>query len=138
MRHLLCALAFAILGFDVLGCAWAQDYPNRPLRLIVGYPPGGAGDTVARFIASKYSEQLSQPVVVENKPGATATIAAGIAAKATPDGYTLSFSTSATHATNPALYANIPFDPIKDFTPIGMIGAVPLCVVVISLNRRMN
>ena len=135
MRHLLYALAFVALIFDILGCVWAQDYPNRPLRLIVGYPPGGAGDTVARFIASKYSEQLSQPVVVENKPGATATIAAGIAAKATPDGYTLYQSAGTEFTVAPTILGDkLSYVWQRDFQPIGLLVLSPGIFVVSSAS----
>jgi tripartite-type tricarboxylate transporter receptor subunit TctC len=133
MRHLFLVCAYILLGYSTLNSAWALDYPNRPLRLIVGYPPGGAGDTVARFIAGKYSEQLKQPVVVENKPGATATIAAGIAAKAVPDGYTLYQSAGTEFTVAPTILGDkLSYVWQRDFQPIGLLVLSPGIFVVSS------
>ena len=102
-----------------------QDYPNRSIKFLVPYSAGTTTDVIARLYAQKLGEILGQTVVVDNKTGAGGNISADATAKAAPDGYTLSFSTSATHATNPALYPNIPFDPIKDFTHIALMVAAP-------------
>ena len=103
----------------------AQDYPNRSIRFLVPYSAGTTTDVIARLYAQKLGDILGQSVVVDNKTGAGGNISADATAKAAPDGYTLSFSTSATHATNPALYKNVPFDPIKDFTHIVLMVAAP-------------
>lgn len=105
--------------------AQSQDYPNRSIKFLVPYSAGTTTDVIARLYAQKLGELLGQTVVVDNKTGAGGNISADATAKAAPDGYTISFSTSATHATNPALYANIPFDPIKDFTHIALMVAAP-------------
>ena len=111
----------------------AQEYPSRPLRLIVGYPPGGAGDTVARFISSKYSELLGQPVVVENRPGATATIATAIAAKASPDGYTLYQSAGTEFTVAPTILGDkLNYVWARDFQPVGLLVLSPGIFVVAS------
>ena len=135
MRHLLLVLTGILLSCNALSGAGAQEYPSRPLRLIVGYPPGGAGDTVARFIANQYSEQLKQPVVVENKPGATATIAAGIAAKAAPDGYTLYQSAGTEFTVAPTILGEkLTYVWQRDFQPIGLLVLSPGIFVVSSTS----
>ena len=108
----------------------AQDYPNRPIRFVVPYSAGTTTDVIARIYAQKLSEELGQSVVVDNKAGAGGNIAAETVARAAPDGYTLTFSTSATHATNPALYSKVPFDPIKDFTHITLMVSAPNMLVI--------
>jgi tripartite-type tricarboxylate transporter receptor subunit TctC len=99
----------------------AQTYPVKPVKLMVGVPPGGPTDSVARAIAPDLSEALGQPVVVENRPGASAVIATDAVAKAPADGYTLAFI-YITHATNPTLMANLPYDTLRDFAPVSMVG----------------
>jgi tripartite-type tricarboxylate transporter receptor subunit TctC len=110
--------------------ALAQDYPARPVRMVVGFPPGGGTDVVARIITPRYSELLGQPVVIENRPGATGTVAAGQVAKSPPDGYTLMMGHVSVNAIAPALFANLSYDVIKDFAPIGLAAAVPHFVTV--------
>lgn len=110
--------------------AQAQDYPNRPIRFVVPYSAGTTTDVIARIYAQKLSEELGQSVVVDNKAGSGGNIAAETVARAAPDGYTLTFSTSATHATNPALYSKVPFDPIKDFTHITLMVSAPNMLVI--------
>lgn len=108
----------------------AQDYPNKQIRFIVPYSAGTTTDVIARLYAQKLGEVLGQTVVVDNKAGAGGNIASEYVARSAPDGYTLTFSTSATHATNPALYSQIPFDPIKDFTHITLMVSAPNMLVV--------
>jgi len=108
----------------------AQDYPNRTIKFIVPFSAGTTTDVIGRLYAQKLGEVLGQTVVVENKAGAGGNIAAEFVARSAPDGYTLTFSTSATHATNPALYKVISFDPIKDFTHIALMVAAPNMLVV--------
>jgi tripartite-type tricarboxylate transporter receptor subunit TctC len=106
----------------------ADDYPSRPIKLLVGAPPGGTTDTMARVIAEPMQAALRQPVVVENRPGAGGNLAAEAVAKAPADGYTLLVSFSS-HTINATLYAKLPFDPVADFTPITMIARVPSLLV---------
>lgn len=105
--------------------ARAATYPERPVRLLVGFPPGGAADILGRVVAQQLSESLGQPVVVDNRGGAGGLIATEIAAKALPDGYTLLF-TSIPHVINPHLYRKVGYDAIADFAPVGQFVAVPL------------
>ena len=125
MRALFAALLL------VATTALAQgDYPNRPLRLVVTVPPGGAADFIARLVGSKLSEALTQPVVVENKAGASGTIAADAVAKAAPDGYTLLQNSITTHGVGPHLFARLPYDPVKDFAPVSGLALLPLIMAV--------
>lgn len=116
----------------LLGCAplVAQEYPTKPVRLIVPYAPGGSPDVFARVMATRLSEALGQPFVVENRAGAGGIAAAEYVAKSDPDGYTLLVPDVAQLAVNPALFAKLPYDPVKDFAPISLIGSIPLFLVV--------
>jgi tripartite-type tricarboxylate transporter receptor subunit TctC len=118
---LLCALAMP---------AFAQTYPNKPVRMIVPYPPGGGNDTLGRLFAAKLGERTGQQFVVENRPGAGAMIGTEAAAKSAPDGYTILLSSIATHALSPNLYSRVPYDPVKDFAPITLLGIAPTVLVV--------
>lgn len=122
----LLAVAFSL---SLAGVARADDYPSRPVRVIVPFSPGGAVDGPMRLIAQELGKRLGQPVVVENKPGAGATIGSDVVAKAPPDGYTLLLA-SQTNAISATLYSKLPFDPIGDFTPVTLIGREPGVVVV--------
>ncbi len=117
--------------------ALAQDYPTRPITLVVPFVPGGSASIVARSVADKMSETLGQPIVIDNRGGAGGTVATRAVAKAPPDGYTLLVITSATVGTSPSLFKNLGYDPRKDFAPIGLIAATPnLLVVHPSLPAR--
>jgi len=105
------------------------DYPNKPIKIIVGFPPGQATDVIARMIGEKLSASLGQPVVIDNKPGQGGSIGAAAAAKAPPDGYTMLISATAPLATNPNLYKDLPYDPAKDFAPITLVGNLPFVLV---------
>jgi len=107
-----------------------SDYPSKPIRLIVGFTPGGISDVLSRAIAARLSTALGQQVVVENRPGAGTTIASELVAKAAPDGYTLMFQDITTHAINVSLYKKLPYDSVKDFTPITLVASTPLILVV--------
>jgi len=113
-------LAAAVLAcFSTLApAADSSAYPQRPIRMLVGFAPGGGTDTTARALAGKMSERLGQQIIIDNRPGAAGNIATDIAARATPDGYTILMGTIAALAINPALYAKLPFDPLKDVMPI--------------------
>lgn len=129
------AAAKAFLGLAVLATAvfappvYAQAYPNRPIKIIVPYPAGGAVDIVARTVGQPLAEALKQPVVVDNRPGASANIGMEAAAKAVPDGYTLLMASNGI-ATNMALFPNLAFDGRRDFAPVARIGFAPLVIVV--------
>ncbi len=103
--------------------AWSQ-YPERPIRVIVPWPAGAATDSVTRAVSERLAVRLGQPVVVENRPGASGSIGTGVAAKAAPDGYTLTVATPDTHAINPHLFKSLAYDPLKDFEPLVMYGRV--------------
>src|SRR6202521_1182657 len=122
LRALLAALA--VLG-AAAGSAQAEDYPSRPITLIVPFPPGGSTNIVARIVADKLSEGLGQPIVIDNRGGAGVMVRTRSAAKSAPDGYTLLLSYTGTLAIGPSLYANVGYDPRKDFDPIGHIGTAP-------------
>lgn len=109
----------------------SQAYPGKPIRLVVPYPPGGASDITARVIGQKLTESWGQPVVVDNRAGASGIIGTDIVAKATPDGYTLALVAS-THAANDSLFRNLPYDTLKSFEPVTMTAAVPLVLVTNS------
>ncbi len=108
----------------------AKNYPDRPIRIVVGFSPGGGNDILARLIGQKLSESLGQPVVIENKPGAGAIIATEHVAKAPPDGYTLLMGATGAMAINPAVYTKLSYSPLRDFTPVSMIASFPLILVV--------
>ncbi|MFM9884452.1 MAG: Bug family tripartite tricarboxylate transporter substrate binding protein [Burkholderiales bacterium] len=127
--NLRAGLAVAIAIGMIAGHACAQSYPTKPVRILVGFPPGGPVDSVARVVAQRLPAYLGQPVVVENRPGADASIAMEALAKAPPDGHTL-YLLQPGVAINPALYKSVPFDPVKDFAPISLIGESPNLVVV--------
>lgn len=123
-------LAASILAMAGPG-AWAQSsYPNGPVTLIVPFAAGSGTDSVARAVGSKLAERLGQPVIVDNKPGANAQVAAQIVVKAKPDGQTLFMTTNTSHSANPALYRNLKYDPIKDFTPVARVGELPFALAV--------
>src|SRR3954471_18546762 len=108
----------------------SQPWPDRPLRWIVGYPPGGASDTFARLIGGHVGTRLGQNVVVENRPGGGAVVASEAVARSAPDGYTLLHVDNGILVYNPALYSRLPYDPDRDFQGIGFIGRFPLFIVV--------
>jgi tripartite-type tricarboxylate transporter receptor subunit TctC len=112
------------------GVAQAQNYPNRPIRLIVPWPAGGGVDTSARIIAEPLSRRLGQPIVIENKPGAAGNIGTALAANEKPDGYTLLQASLSPNSVNPHLYNKLGFDPVKDFAPIALSYTVPSFLVV--------
>lgn len=133
-RHLLLSTllgAAALLAAPFAGSqsAQADTFPSRPLRLVVGYAAGGSTDQIARIVGQKLSEELGQPVVIDNKPGAGATIASDFVAKSAPDGYTLFMSTIA-NTINTTLYRRLPFDFERDFAPVSLVATVPNVLVV--------
>jgi len=124
------AAALGVLCLLVAGGASAQAYPNKPIRMVVGFPPGGGTDVVARILSPRLSEQLGQQVVIENRPGATGTVAAAMVAKAPADGYTIMMGHVSVNAIAPSLFRNLGYDVIRDFAPITLTASVPNFVVV--------
>ncbi|KQT11451.1 Bug family tripartite tricarboxylate transporter substrate binding protein [Ramlibacter sp. Leaf400] len=122
------AVSCASLAFPA--SAQAQAYPERPVRIVVGFAPGGTNDILARLVAIKLQDKLKQSFVVENKPGANSAIGNDLVAKSKPDGYTLLVSSSGGLTTNPVLMKNLPYDPAKDYEPIALLGSFPLVVTV--------
>ncbi len=122
------------LALTATSSASAQEnpakYPTRAIHIIVGFTPGGGNDIIARIIGQKLQESLGQPVIIENKPGGGAIVATEYVAKSTPDGYTLLVGASGAMAINPAVYAKLPYDSIRDFTPVSELGSFPLILVV--------
>ena len=110
--------------------AFAQAYPTKAVKIIAGFPPGGAADLLARVMADKLSAALGQPFVVENRPGAGGTIGADAVAKAAPDGYTLLLGVTASQTIAPAIYKSLPYDSQRDFKPVGLIATIPVTLVV--------
>jgi tripartite-type tricarboxylate transporter receptor subunit TctC len=128
LRRLACALA---IGCALLATAvHAQDFPNRPLRLIVPQGPGGGSDVGARIVAERLARALGQPIVVENRPGAGGVIGVDAAAKSAPDGYTMVLGSNTTMAANVSLYSKLPFDPLRDFAPLAITFAASFGIVV--------
>jgi tripartite-type tricarboxylate transporter receptor subunit TctC len=124
-------ILFACLMIALAPAAAAQtDYPNRPVRLVVTVPPGGAADFIARLVGAKLAESLGQPVLVDNRGGAGGTIATDAVAKAAADGYTLLQNSITTHGVGPHLYARLPYDPVKDFAPVTGLALLPLIMAV--------
>jgi tripartite-type tricarboxylate transporter receptor subunit TctC len=122
-------LTLAVLAL-LAGASAAQDYPNRPIRILVGYAAGGGNDIIVRVMTNELSKGLGQPVIVENKPGAQGIIAAEFVARAPADGYTLLMGPSGPMTINPATYSKLSYSPTRDFTPISMICSFPLIVTV--------
>ena len=129
MKKILTALVFALAAL----CAWpalAQTYPAKPIVLVVPFAPGGTSELISRLVAQKLTERLGQQVVVENRPGAAGNIAMEHVARAAPDGYTLILGHIGTLAVNPAMFAKLPYDPVRDFAPVSLMVAVPNIVAV--------
>ena len=129
-RHLIARLGAALLLSAFATATWAQEWPSKPVHLMVGFAPGGGTDIVGRALAQRMGENLKQSIVVENKAGAAGTIAADYVAKAAPDGYTLLMGHSNSNAISPFVLPNVPYDPATDFTPITYLGYVPNVLVV--------
>ena len=110
--------------------AWAQKWPDKPIRMVVGFAPGGFTDVLARLLGQKLQERLGQPVIVENKPGAAGTVGAAQVAKSPADGYTLLLGHSNSNAVAPALYPKLPYDVLRDFTPIIRVATTPLLLAI--------
>jgi len=123
----------SLLSLALLVCAHAasgQSFPNKPLRLIAPFAAGGALDLIARGLGAKLAESMGQPVVVENRAGASGAIGSEAVARSAPDGYTLLLGATTTHGVNPALNPKLPYDPVKDFTPVSLVATIPHALVV--------
>ncbi len=130
-----CLAAAALVG--VSPAVQAQDWPSRPIRMIVPFPPSGSTDIVARTVAEKLGSQLGQPIVVENRAGATGAIGLEALARSAPDGYTIGLGTIGSIAINPLVSKNLSWDPQRDFAPLGMVGSTPFALIVTpSLSAR--
>ena len=124
------ALATLVLSLSTVGTALAQSYPDKPIRLVVPYPPGASTDAVGRIVGQKLSANIGQTVIVDNRAGASGNIGTEFVGRSAPDGYTFVMGTDATHASNSFLTANPTFDPIKDFTPLAIVAMNPIALVV--------
>ena len=122
------ALAAALALAVPLGAAAQAAYPDKPVRFIVPYPPGGGTDVIARIVQDRFAQVLGQPIVIENRGGAAGSLGTDIAAKSAPDGYTVLFTLSS-HTINPAIYPKLPFDTVKDFLPVGTVASLPQILV---------
>ena len=131
IRRALLATSLLLLGQHALAA-----FPDRPIRIVVGFPPGQATDVVARLAARKLQEVLQQPVIVENKPGAAGILGAQEVMKAPADGYTLLGTSSGPLAVNPSLYSKLPYDPVKDFVPVAELTVLPLFFAVNPASPR--
>ncbi len=126
------AIAVAAIGAAAIAAA-AEDYPTRPVTIIVATTPGGGTDIVSRIVGEQLAKQMGEPFVIDNRPGAGSVTGTLVAAKAPADGYTLQTGLNASMAVNPSLFAHLPYDPIRDFAPVGMLAEFPF-VVVVSKN----
>ena len=129
----LCRAAFAALCLSLFGHAPAlaqAQYPDRPIRIVVGFTPGGGNDIIARIFGQKLSESLGQPVIIENKPGGGAILATEYVARSAPDGYTLLVGASGAMVINPAVYEKLSYDTMRDFKPVSELGSFPLILIV--------
>ena len=130
LRHLIAAAGGVSLMLAATGSLAQSPYPDKPIKLIVGFAPGGSTDIVARIVAQRLSERLGQTVNVDNKAGAGGTIGADLTAKSPADGYTLTLGTTSTHAIAAGAYAKLPYDPVADFTQISLVAITPYLLVV--------
>ena len=132
MKHTIAAALTLVAGSALAAAAEgpAATYPDKPIRIIVAYTPAGATDILARAVGQKMTEAWGQSVIVENRPGANGNIGTEVAAKATPDGYTLLMVTAGTHGVNPGLYRKLPWDAVRDFAPVSLVAMVPNIMVV--------
>lgn len=131
-RYLIRAIAAVCAAVLVMPEVRADAYPDKPIKMIVPFPPGGATDNVSRLIAKSMGDNLGQTVFIENRGGAGATIGADAVARSAPDGYTILSSTAGVHVVNPAIYKKLSYDPVKSFEPVGQIISAPLVMVVSS------
>ena len=127
-RKLSGLLGMLLLGTALCGAAWAQAWPDKPVRFLVPYPPGGGTDVIARIVQQKFQVALGQPIVIENRGGAGGSVGTEVAGKAAPDGYTVLFTLSS-HTINPAIFPKLNYDTVKDFEPVGLVASLPQILV---------
>ncbi|MBI2727736.1 MAG: tripartite tricarboxylate transporter substrate binding protein [Polaromonas sp.] len=137
-RRRLVSVFLLMAGALSLAAPALAEYPDRPIKLVVAYPPGGATDVTARAVAQRLSERLKQAVVVENRAGAAGMIGTDYVAKAAPDGYTIMFTAADTHSINPHVYPKITYDARKDFTPVAQVGSLPIALIVSPQVQAKN
>ena len=124
------AAASVVLALAATSTASAQTYPSRPIRMMVPFPAGGGSDTMGRIVGGKLGERLGQQIVVENRPGAAGSIGADIAARAPADGYNILLGSTSELVQYPNVNPKVPYDPLRDFAPISMVGTIPMVLVV--------
>jgi len=128
-RGIVSAVLPVVLG-ALIPATSSAEYPDRPIRLVVPFPPGGGADNLARLIMPKVAERLGSPIIIDNRPGAGGNIGAESVARAAPDGYTLLYGTNGTHGINASLYSNLRFDPVKDFAPVSPMTVIAALLIV--------
>ena len=128
--RIITAALITVFALLIPPAVYAQDYPTRPVTIIVPTGPGGGTDIIARLIGAQLAQQLGQAFVIDNRPGAGLLVGTTAAAKAEPDGYTLLVGLNGSMAVNPSLFSKLPYDPIRDFTPVAMLADYPFVVVV--------
>jgi tripartite-type tricarboxylate transporter receptor subunit TctC len=123
-------LGFILMAGSIANPVLAQTWPSKPIRLVIAQAPGSATDVISRVVANPLSESLGQPIVIDARPGAGGVLGTEVAARSAPDGYTLFMANNSTHGSNPAVYAKLPYDAVKDFAPISFVASVPYVMVV--------
>lgn len=136
-RHLVLASAACLAALAPLAAQAQDSFPTRPITLVVPFPPGGSSDTIGRIVGKQMTELLGQPVVIDNRPGAGTAVAAAYVAKAPADGYTLFISSGSTFTANPAIRSNLPYDPVKSYDPLAIVGRIPL-ILLANKNVPVN
>src|SRR5882672_5384010 len=122
--------AFILTSAGLSNPALAQTWPNKPIRIVIAQAPGSATDVISRVVANQLSVSLGQPIVIDARPGAGGVLGTEVAARSAPDGYTLFMANNSTHGSNPAVYAKLPYDAVKDFAPVSFVASVPYVLVV--------
>ncbi len=122
--------ALFLMAAGISNPAMAQSWPSKPIRIVIAQAPGSATDVISRVVGNQLSESLGQPIVIDARPGAGGVLGTEVAARSAPDGYTLFMANNSTHGSNPAVYAELPYDAIKDFAPISFVASVPYVLVV--------
>jgi len=130
MKASILLLSTLLLSTSVAAPVLAQNYPTKPIRILIAQAPGSATDVISRVVANRLSESLGQPIVIEARPGAGGVVGTEAAARSAPDGYTLFMANNSTHGSNPAVYPKLPYDAVNDFAPIAFVASVPYVLVV--------